>query len=331
MSLFLKWAKRNAVPVITEIYRGNTPLDKAALPAPLVTLSNQETEYYDATAVTGQTYYYMWVTYNMQHASPAYSPSVAITVAQRRGVGPNSLITGNADCGYFGDVIQSDLVTPAMIQAMQNAGSAALGLSSWNHVYRKMIYKGKIVYVPSMPQFIDTWANVYKAGFAYGNLDRSKLPLAPSIDPSWTLYPQDRRITVAGDQYILRLLRGYNDDPTLAPPSDINSSTNTVTTTLDTTPAVRYENEYDSLYLPNATPVPYYQSLPNFADALAPYNGPRFGTWTQELVSSANALARGGAFDANSLNATRQGLSLYRQAATNVGAAVVIALELVEV
>lgn len=331
MSLFLKWARRNAVPVITEIYRGNAPLDKAALPAPLVTLSNQETEYYDATAVTGQTYYYMWVTYNMQHASPAYSPSVAISVAQRRGVGPNNLITGNADCGYFGDVTQSDLVTPAMIQAMQNAGSTALGLSGLNHVYRKMIYKGKILYVPSLPQFIDTWANVYRAGFVYGNFDRSKLSVAPSIDPSWTLNPQDRRITISGDQYILRLLRGYSDDPTLSLPGDLNNATATVTTTVDTTPTVRYENEYDSLYLPNATPVPYYQSLPNFADVISPYNGPRFGTWTQELLSAANALARGGAFDPNSAGATRQGLSLYRQTTTGTSAAVIIALELVEV
>lgn len=331
MSLFLKWAKRNAVPVITEIYRGNAPLDKAALPAPLVTLSNQETEYLDATAVTGQTYYYMWVTYNMQHASPAYSPSVAITVAQRRGVGPNNLITGNADCGYFGDVSQSDLVTPAMVQAMQNPGSPALGVSGLNHVYRKMIYKGKILYVPSMPQFYDTWANVYRAGFVYGNLDRSKLPIAPSIDPTWTLNPQDRRITINGDQYIIRLLRGYNDDSTLAPPSDINTTTSSPTTTVDTTPAVRYENEYDSLYLPNATPVPYCQSLPNFADAISPYNGPRFGTWTQELVSTTTALVRGGALDANSANATRQGLSLYRQTSTGIGGAICIAFELVEV
>lgn len=330
MSLLLKWAKRNSVPVITEIYRSSAPLDKAALPAPLVTLSNQELEYLDTTAVPGQTYYYMWVTYNMQHASPAYSPSTPIAIAQRRGVGSNVLLTGNADCGYFGDVTQSELITAAGLLAHQNTGSSALGLTGHDFIWRKCIYKGKIIYVPSLPQFSDSFLAVYRAGFVYGRVDRSKLPLTPGFDAALST-PQDRRVTIAGDQYSIRLMHGYADDISIPVPTDINSATSSVNTGIDTTPAVRYDNEYDALYLPNVTKTPLVQIMQNYQNALRPANTFRYGSWTMDVVTAANVLQRGGAADANSSNASRAGIQMYRQLSYNTTSqATAVVLELIE-
>lgn len=329
MSLLLKWAKRNAVPVITEIYRSSTPLDKANLPAPLVTLTNQEVEYLDTTAVTGQSYYYMWVSYNMQHGSPAYSPSTLITVAQRRGVGPNILLTGNADCGYFGDVTQSELATVAGILAVQNVGAATPGLTNFDFVWRKCIYKGKIIYVPSLPQFLDTFLNIYRAGFVYGRVDRSKLPVVPGFDSGLSV-AQDKRITIAGDQYSIRLLRGYSDDIAIPVPTDINATISSVTTGTDTTPAVRYDNEFDALFLPNISKTPYCQGMQNYPNAMRPGNTVRYGTYTMEVVTANNVLVRGGSLDANSNAASRAGVMLYRQTAYTVSGASAVVLELIE-
>lgn len=327
MALLLKWKKRTSTNVITEIYRSNSPIDKAALPPVLATLSNQETQYLDTTANYGQTYYYMWVTYNMQMGSPAYSPSTPITVAQRRGVGPNTLLTGNADCGYYGDVTQSDLLTAAGIQAAINPGAAALSTPTATFNWRKMAYKGKILYVPNRPVFNDSWLNAYKAGIVYGNFDTSKLP----FQPSWGSIPQNRRVTIAGDEYVIRLMKGYSDDPTITPPANTNSITGSATTTVDTTPSPRYDNEFDALWMGNMTVCPSVQLLPNFPDAVAGYNGVRFGTITQELISNTRNLLRGGANDSNSLNMTRQGLSLYMGLSSYTSSAAIIPiLELIE-
>lgn len=327
MALLLKWKKRTSTNVITEIYRSNSPIDKAALPPVLATLSNQETEYLDATANYGQTYHYMWVTYNMQMGSPAYSPSTPITVAQRRGVGPNTLLTGNADCGYYGDVTQSDLITTAGIQAAINPGAAALSTLGTAFNWRKMAYKGKILYVPSRPVFFDSWLNAYRAGIVYGNFDVSKLP----FPPSGTIFAQNRRVTIAGDEYVIRLMKGYSDDPTITPPASINATASTATTTVDTTPSPRYDNEYDALWMGNMTICPSVQLLPNFPDAVVAGNGVRFGTITQELVTNNRNLLRGGAIDPNSLNMTRQGLALYMMIGSySTAGAIIPVLELIE-
>jgi hypothetical protein len=225
----------------------------------------------------------MWVTYNMQHTSPAYSPSTPITVAQRRGIGPNMLVAGNSDAGYYGDLTQSDVLTAAGLQALQNAGSTALTTPQTTFSWRKMLYKNKILLVPNRPVFKDSWQNVYKAGFVYGDVDRSKLPVVPTLDPSLAI-AQNACVTIAGDQYIIRLMRGYSDDYTLRP-TGIQNTVTTATTTTDTTPSPRYDNEYDALWLPNLTVTPVTQVLPNFPDAVTPANGTNYGTMTQGCLA----------------------------------------------
>jgi hypothetical protein len=100
-------------------------------------------------------------------------------------------------------------------------------------------------------------------------------------------------VTIAGDQYIIRLMRGYSDDYTLRP-TGIQNTVTTATTTTDTTPSPRYDNEYDALWLPNLTVTPVTQVLPNFPDAVTPANGTNYGTMTQELSGGATGLIRGG-------------------------------------
>lgn len=329
MALLLEWGKRNNTPVITEIYRGDAPLDRAALPAPLVTLSNQETRYYDLTAVAGQQYHYMWVTYDMDHKSPAYSSSKAITAAQRRGVGPNVLITGDANCGYYGDVSASELVSGVQLLAAQNAGSTPLALTGFSLVWRKCIFKGKVLYIPSLPQFLTAWTNVYRAGFAYGDFDRTKLPVAPNIDPSYSI-PQNRRITIAGDEYIVRMMRGYTDDLSRPVPSNLNTTAIGVVGTVDTTPSPYYFNEYDAFFLSNLTTTPPLQGLPNYLDSQQPTNTIRYGTLCAELRDGAVALSRGGSFEVNSASAGRMFLQQFRGIPTSSDIAVALVLELVE-
>lgn len=329
MSLLLQWSKRNNTPVITEIYRSDTPIDRAALPAILVTLTNQETEFLDETAVTGQRYYYMWVNYNMQHKSPAYSSSVPIVVSQRRGVGSNTLITGDSNCGYFGDVTQTELCSAAQIMAMANAGSATLALTGWSFTWRKCIFKGKILFVPSQPQFLNSWQGIYRAGFVHGDFDRTKLPFAPTIDAALAI-PQDRRITIAGDQYIIRMLRGYSDDLANVVPANLNTAAVSTTSGLDTVPTPYYFNEVDALWLGNTIKTPPLQWMPNYPDAVAPINGVRYGTICAEMVTTANILTRGGAHEVNSSNGNRTFMQAFRSTPSVSEMAVALILELVE-
>lgn len=212
MNLTLTWKNNNIVPITTQIYRGDAPLDPAALPEPLVTLTGGEETWVDTTAVRGRLYYYVFV--NTGATDKLVSKSYPIKATPRRGHGPNELIYGDYELGYFGSMTSAEFVNTADLliamgyDSLYAQGKANLqgGLPTWY----KFVRNGKFLYIPSgaLSSSISV-GDVISKGAWFGN-DL----LAPEHSGAGTIV-QNARIKIGNDVYRIRLLRGTEKDPML--------------------------------------------------------------------------------------------------------------------
>ncbi|AFQ96612.1 putative virion structural protein [Erwinia phage phiEaH2] len=202
MAFILRWTNPNAMSTVINIYRDTKDILTSALPAPIATLSNGETEWRDTTALGGKTYYYlMTVTANGKTVA---GPSTPYTVAVKRGIGPSTFIHGDDKLGFMGVVPYEERFDvnqlPATFLSMfPNAFTD-------RPVLLKFSYYGKIIYVPEFSPSIGfaSWAALYTNGLIYGRDDNGP-------DGGWgTLTPtkQDAKVVHKGDIYRMRVPRG---------------------------------------------------------------------------------------------------------------------------
>lgn len=197
--------------------------------------------------------------------------SNAIYIANS-GPGPKTLLAGDANLGYFGEVTDLQLFTPAQV-----AGQAGLFLGTDNptavsaangNMWLKFIRNSVVIFIAKMPFRSNiSWADLYAAGLVYGTRDSGKYPLAtpkhqfiqmPKYEGPklWVLKP--------------RLITGYPADP---------STGGTVLT-----------GEWNQLYgraindLNGGVGAPKFANLAYAATGLSPSSGP--DTIVQESLTS---------------------------------------------
>lgn len=249
MALKLKWDDNNVIPTATRIYRGDSELNTAALPAPLVELADGVTEWVDPEAEFGKTYYYVFG--SKTDNDEVFTPNQKLLVADNRGVGPSVLQAGSDVLGYYGKVLSADFVNSSHIIA---AGAKALSNPNVTPSWHKFVRNGKVLYVPDQSFGFTTYNDLYAAGFVFGT---------DSAGPEWanvaglTPVNQQRVIEFKGNRYIVRLMKGFADDGitldewTALSGKDMDSYT-------DPQP-----NEFNDLLYPLVLWVPLYQRLPN--------------------------------------------------------------------
>ncbi|HCJ8477066.1 TPA: hypothetical protein NV700_005132, partial [Escherichia coli] len=82
MAFTIRWTNNNPGASTVKLYRDTKPLVRTALPEPLATFTNGETEYTDRTAILGTTYYYM--TTVTVGSRTLFSPQKSILIQNRR-------------------------------------------------------------------------------------------------------------------------------------------------------------------------------------------------------------------------------------------------------
>ncbi|ANZ50337.1 putative virion structural protein [Erwinia phage vB_EamM_Phobos] len=206
MSFTLRWKNPNAIATTVNIYRDTKDISPAALPAPIVTLTNGETEWRDPTAVPGQTYWYLsTVTAN---GKTVFTASQKYTIAVKRGIGPMTFIAGDDRLGFMGAVPYDELWTPGQMPA------GFLAIFPTLLTDRVQLYKfsrhGKILYILGVagqfPGYVN-WASLYQAGLVFGRDDNGPAGANGLLTPT----PQDAKILHNGDVYRMRLPRGLTD------------------------------------------------------------------------------------------------------------------------
>ncbi|HHS7556202.1 TPA: hypothetical protein ACTPQ1_004492 [Salmonella enterica] len=204
MSFTLRWKNPNVIATVVNIYRDTKDISPSALPAPIATLSNGETEWKDTTALGGQTYYYLLtVTANGKTVATA---SQKYVIEVKRGIGPSVILQGDDRLGFLGQVPYDEQWQPSQMPAGFLAMYPTL-LTDRVALY-KFTRNGKILYLLSntnqFPGHTANWASLYQNGLVYGTDDFG--PAGGHGTLPDTL--QNAKIVHNGDTYIMRLPRG---------------------------------------------------------------------------------------------------------------------------
>lgn len=151
------------------------------------------------------------------------------------GPGPQALIRYDLenDVGYYGIVEQSELFTPAEVEAV-----AATAIASGTVVNRettnkwhKFYYKGRITYVPQRTiRNGVSWDAIYTAGFIYGEDGNGKYPASTPVNQLRIL---GKKLELGKRYFKVRVPEANLVDPQTNPPNTANTKSSEVTTTIE--------------------------------------------------------------------------------------------------
>lgn len=180
------------------------------------------------------------------------------------GPGPQELIYGDEELGYFGEVSAPEFFSYSDLAAEV---SLTQGTNTWpDDTWFKFYRKGKVLYIPRMPvrQSI-TWQELFNRGLVYGT-----------------------DIDFNGDTFIIRLIRGTsNENPTTNEYRVItNISTETINSEWDDLYTLVSEITYPTQKMPNVEN--YSESFLRISNRVSGSSAP-----TQETSPSNDALFRG--------------------------------------
>jgi hypothetical protein len=291
----LSWTNPNGATSITvNIYRGTAPLDRSNLSGALVSLTAGETTWTDNTALRGTTYYYVFET--ISATDRVVSPNYQIVTVPRRGAGPNVLLAGDYNYGYFGTIVSASFINGNALKAAVNLAAATIiNITPKWHKYAR---NGKVIFVPEGPLSSGTlsWQALYNAGLVFGSNDNGPYNAGANVN-------QNVQVTIGADTYRVRLMRGYNDDYNVFPPA-----------TTVTEPVETFTCEWDDFVYPLSVFVPAVQRMANRANltnAQLYGAGPYIVAVQEKTVSGAatNALYRGTAITTRPGITTRTSLA----------------------
>jgi hypothetical protein len=312
MSFTLRWSNPNTIATVVNIYRDTKDISVAALPAPLATLSNNETSYRDNTVVAGQTYYYlMTVTANGKTVATA---SQKYTVAVRRGIGPNTLLSGDDRLGYYGPVPPEEQWFGSQLPAGFLAAFPTAYAASDRVPLLKFTRNGKIFYLlASYYAGWSTWGTLYQNGLVYGTGDNGPANGYGTLPATL----QDAKIISQNDTYRMRLPRGLSS-VTASPVFAFNDAYKDKTH--DETDLITF-NEFNDLLYPLVIDVPNKQRVPNVMQAVG-------GTLGSPGNASGFAYIGGGTICME--HDTTQDRVLHRGIYTNAAATVVTPVQAIQ-
>lgn len=121
------------------------------------------------------------------------------------GPGPQELTAGDEVTGFYGVLPSTDMISGDQL-------SSQIGLSAGNLIndhcdWFKFSYDKKVLFVPTMPfRYGISWDDLYLAGIVYGVFGVGSNPIDNGVN-------QTTSITIEGNNYKVRLLRGGDTDP----------------------------------------------------------------------------------------------------------------------
>jgi hypothetical protein len=214
MSVTLTWGSANAALADSiNIYRTTTPPDVNNLPAVLGTATGSATSYTDTTAVRNTLYYYL--VGHVRAGIELLSPVLLMGHYPDTGPGPQTLLRGDWNLGYFGTCTTVQMFTPSTLNAqvpIPGTLTADGTITAWH----KFIRKGKVLFIPNY-YFTTTVQpyQLYNAGLLMGTNDNGTFPFTlngGAMNGYTAPANQYKLATVGAYQFIVRTIRA-SDKP----------------------------------------------------------------------------------------------------------------------
>jgi hypothetical protein len=209
MSITVTWGSANAALATSiNVYRATTPLDVNNLPAALATIAGSATSYSDTTAVRNTLYYY--AVGHVRSGNELLSPVLMMGHYPDTGPGPQTLLRGDWNLGYFGTVPSVNMLVPSTLHAQVPLPTALVSdatITTWH----KFIRKGKVIFIPNN-YFLATVQpyQLYNAGLLMGTNDNGTFPftLSGGAMNGYTAPANQYKVaTVGAYQFIVRTIR----------------------------------------------------------------------------------------------------------------------------
>lgn len=199
MSIKLSWTLPEGVALDkVVVYRDTKRISTAALPAPLIELAADAVAHEDSTVTSGSIYYYIIALVKGEQVS--FSSNYEMGYFATTGPGPQMLMRGTWECGYFGYLTDTEFFSYSDIKDQL---ALPWGVSWQAGGWFKMIYKGKIIFYPAVAYTNVTWQQLYAAGLIYG--DDTTGDFITGMTPPNPLRKQDARVTRDGFDFRVRI------------------------------------------------------------------------------------------------------------------------------
>jgi len=196
--------------------------------------------------VRGTTYYYVFETTTATDRSVSQNQRVVAT--NRRGGGPQVLLQGDMEYGYFGEMLTAEFIDTTTLRTLLGMSIGVVVQTS--PVWEKYARKGKILIIPKGPLVANiSWLQLYNLGLVYGTDDNGKGTFIPTPTVN-----QKRTVKIGPDTYLVRLMTGYSDNV-----ADIPSATENTND-----PADALVCEWEDLVYPLCQYTPIKQRTANF-------------------------------------------------------------------
>lgn len=173
------------------VWRSTVYFDQNSLPAePHLVLPPGSTSFTDPDAPRGSRFFYLLEVFKGPLDREFTGPFEAIALGINVGPGPQELIAGNPGAGFYGEVPVSELITGNLLAA--EIGLTAGSAINSNMPWLKFALDGKTLYVArAFYRSSVSWSSINACGAVYG----------------------ETTITIQGDTYKVRLLKGAASDP----------------------------------------------------------------------------------------------------------------------
>ncbi|ANZ48729.1 putative virion structural protein [Erwinia phage vB_EamM_ChrisDB] len=213
MSIVLNWKQQPGQTLDSiEIYRYNpkdTP-NPTSPGTPLVVLPGTATSYEDTSVANFKTYQYRIV--SVKGTDKVMGFPIMQGFFPYTGPGPQELIRGDWNCGYFGSLKNTEFFLGAA------EINALAGVAIWNQspvLFHKFIWHDRILFIPDTNTHSSiTWQQCYLYGIVWGTDDFGYAPTSTAN------VNQRRTVIKDGYEYVVRLPRiadyGYTASSSLS-------------------------------------------------------------------------------------------------------------------
>lgn len=202
MPIKLDWIDHNVGADSRKVYRSLTKIDQGNLGTPLAVLAGDALTYTDNTVQRGVTYHYVVTTVVGTDEAP--SAEYIIAYIPYTGPGPQTLLRGTWEYGYFGRVPLEDIFSAIELSAAVSLPATVTIDSTAGNYWHKIVYKGKILFYPNNRIASGmSFQNMYQLGCVYGTRPSADWPSA--IKTQLGVVEQNKVIASGTHKFVARL------------------------------------------------------------------------------------------------------------------------------
>lgn len=200
----LVWKDKSSGHEGYRIYRSTSLIADNALPAPLATVSAQTFEYNDTSALRNVPYHYRVGAF--KGTEEIVSPDRVLCYMPYTGPGPQKLLRGTWENGYFGTLALAELLDVDEFCAATGITTSIATLRYVATRWLKFVYKGKVLFFPDaiFMNYVKASA-LYQLGLVYGADDQSLW--VDFLKTTYSIVPQNKKVQKGEDQFIVRFPR----------------------------------------------------------------------------------------------------------------------------